>query len=290
MNLFHPATYYGFDLSTIGDPLLREARATMIRTYGQTPKQLFTRPHPMINKNWARGRAREDPPHVPRALDRVLGLRWGRYVGSPSVPQPKIVWRGRGAARVAAFAALDNHEVHGLPAQAGLVVRYSQDAPSSSSMSARAVCGAGVVTFGHPDGILRVKLRKTAVPQLFKARAPSAHEVSVLSVGPEGEHVWLGFDSGKVSALSHTFSSKDLTVTCGTETALYGHSDRVTCLDVCDPFGVTASGSADGSLVLWDSKKLLFVRRLHFAGEVSLSLVPTMGLIFITLFHPRHYR
>ena len=220
------------------------------------------------------------------ALDRVLGLRWGRYVGSPSLPQPKVVWRGRGAAKVAAFAALDNHEVHGLPAQAGLVVRYSQDAPSSSSMSARAVCGAGVVTFGHPDGILRVKLRKSAGPQLFKARAPSAHEVSVLSVGPEGEHVWLGFDSGKVSALSHTFSSKDLTVTCGTETALYGHSDRVTCLDVCDPFGVTASGSADGSLVLWDSKKLLFVRRLHFAGEVNLSLVPTTGLIFISLFHP----
>ena len=283
VNLFHPATYYGFDLSTIRDPLLREARATMIKTYGQTPKQLFTRPHPMINKNWTKGRAREDPPHVPRAVDSVVGLRWGRYVGSPSLQEPKVVWRGRGAAEVARFAALDNHEVFGLPARAGLIVRYSQDVGGSSTMSPKAVCGAGVVTFGHPDGVLRVKLRKSAVPQLFRAHAPSTHQVSVVAVGAEGEHVWLGFDSGKISALSHSFNPKGLTITCGGETAMYGHSDRVTCLDVCDQFGVSASGSADGTLVLWNSKKLLFVRRLHFGGEVKLnlrqSLIPLVSFI-----------
>ena len=243
----------------------------MIKTYGQTPKQLFTRPHPMINKNWTKARASEDPTHVPRALDNVAGLRWGRYVGSPSLPEPKVVWRGRGAAEVAAFAALDNHEVFGLPAKAGLIVRYSQDAAGSSTMSPKAVCGAGVVTFGHPDGVLRVKLRKSAVPQLFKARAPSADRVTVVGVGAEGDHVWLGFDSGKITAVSHSFSPKDLTLECGEETALYGHGDRVTCLDVCDPFGVVASGSADGTLVLWDCKKLLFVRRLQFGGEVYLN-------------------
>ena len=271
MNLFHPATYYGFDLSTIGDPLLREARATMIKTYGQTPKQLFTRPHPMINKNWTKGRAREDPPHAPRAVDNVVGLRWGRYVGSPSLQEPKVVWRGRGAAEVAAFAALDNHEVFGLPGKAGLIVRYSQDA-ASSTMSPKAICGAGVVTFGHPDGVLRVNLRKSAVPQLFKAHAPSTLKASVVAVGAEGDHVWLGFDSGKISALSHSFNPKDLTVKCGEETAMYGHSDRVTCIDVCDQFCIAASGSADGTLVLWDSKKQLFVRRLQFGGEVKLNM------------------
>ena len=91
----------------------------------------------MINKNWTAKQARgEDPPHVPRAVDSVAGLRWGRYVGSPSsAHEPKVVWRGRGAAAgggVAGFAALDNHEVFGLPRNAGLVVKYSQDAGAAS--------------------------------------------------------------------------------------------------------------------------------------------------------------
>jgi len=52
INVFHPSTYYGFDLSTIKDDVQRAARAAMIRTYGQTPKQLFQRPHPMVAKSW----------------------------------------------------------------------------------------------------------------------------------------------------------------------------------------------------------------------------------------------
>ncbi len=50
VNVFHPSTYYGFDLNTIKDPVQRSARATMIKMYGQTPKQLFQRPHPMVTR------------------------------------------------------------------------------------------------------------------------------------------------------------------------------------------------------------------------------------------------
>ena len=35
INVFHPSTYYGFDLQTIEDEVQRRARATMIKTYGQ---------------------------------------------------------------------------------------------------------------------------------------------------------------------------------------------------------------------------------------------------------------
>ncbi|XP_036146533.1 lysosomal-trafficking regulator isoform X4 [Monomorium pharaonis] len=48
INVFHPATYYGFDVEKIIDPLERQAWETMVRTYGQTPAQLFRAPHPLI--------------------------------------------------------------------------------------------------------------------------------------------------------------------------------------------------------------------------------------------------
>lgn len=51
INVFHPATYYGFNVDSIPDPLERAAWETMVRTYGQTPRQLFRSPHPMVAQN-----------------------------------------------------------------------------------------------------------------------------------------------------------------------------------------------------------------------------------------------
>ncbi|KNC78521.1 hypothetical protein SARC_09057, partial [Sphaeroforma arctica JP610] len=46
-NVFHPMTYNGaVDVNAIQDPVQRSAVLTQIRSYGQTPQQLFNRPHP----------------------------------------------------------------------------------------------------------------------------------------------------------------------------------------------------------------------------------------------------
>ena len=42
-------TYFGVDVDSIEDPVRRNALRTMIRTYGQTPKMLFSAPHPAPN-------------------------------------------------------------------------------------------------------------------------------------------------------------------------------------------------------------------------------------------------
>ena len=39
-------TYFGVDVSAIKDDIHRRALETMIETYGQTPLQLFSNPHP----------------------------------------------------------------------------------------------------------------------------------------------------------------------------------------------------------------------------------------------------
>lgn len=45
INVFHPATYFGVDVSAVEDPVQRRALETMIKTYGQTPRQLFNASH-----------------------------------------------------------------------------------------------------------------------------------------------------------------------------------------------------------------------------------------------------
>ncbi|CAL4219135.1 unnamed protein product, partial [Meganyctiphanes norvegica] len=48
INVFHPATYFGYDVESGEDEISREARKAMIKTYGQTPQQLFFNPHPSV--------------------------------------------------------------------------------------------------------------------------------------------------------------------------------------------------------------------------------------------------
>ena len=46
-NLFHPYTYEGnVDIDAIEDPTERRGILAQIDSFGQTPSQLFTRPHP----------------------------------------------------------------------------------------------------------------------------------------------------------------------------------------------------------------------------------------------------
>ena len=94
INVFHPATYIGFDVTTIKDPLERVAWETMVRTYGQTPRQLFKAPHPMIVQSLASKEQKRQAGPVAAPFDGCIqNLRWGSYVGSPSEGEPKVAWK-----------------------------------------------------------------------------------------------------------------------------------------------------------------------------------------------------
>lgn len=45
--MYHPYSYEGYiDFDKVEDPAERQAYETHIREFGQTPRQLFTKPHP----------------------------------------------------------------------------------------------------------------------------------------------------------------------------------------------------------------------------------------------------
>jgi hypothetical protein len=57
INLFHPLFYEGnVDIYSIEDPLKKNAVIEFINNFGQTPKQLFKKPHPSKKVGGAGGR------------------------------------------------------------------------------------------------------------------------------------------------------------------------------------------------------------------------------------------
>ncbi|XP_040577094.1 uncharacterized protein mv isoform X2 [Lepeophtheirus salmonis] len=90
INVFHPSTYYGFNVDSIQDSVQRSARIAMIQTYGQTPKQLF-------------------------------GLRWGNYIGSPDEKNPAIIWSSSIKKLAFTLVPMSNNRIYGLPSNASLI-------------------------------------------------------------------------------------------------------------------------------------------------------------------------
>lgn len=76
MNVFYYLTYEGVvDLDSITDPTLRISTIAQIDNFGQTPHQLFTKPHParkarrtrpMGADTWILGRSCSSPSRCPR--------------------------------------------------------------------------------------------------------------------------------------------------------------------------------------------------------------------------------
>lgn len=52
--------------------------------------------------------------------------------------------------------------------------------------------------------------------------------------------------------------------------SLYGHTEAVTCLATSPAYNVVVSGSRDGTAIVWDLSRCLFVRQLTgHAGPIS---------------------
>ncbi|NXV70828.1 LYST regulator, partial [Atlantisia rogersi] len=146
INVFHPATYFGMDVSAVEDPVQRRALETMIKTYGQTPRQLFHTAH--ISRPGARlimegelpaamgllvqfafRETREHTKEIiyPSPLPWIKGLKWGEYVGSPSAPDPVVCFSQPHGERFGSLQALPTKAICGLSRKFCLLMIYSKE-------------------------------------------------------------------------------------------------------------------------------------------------------------------
>ncbi|XP_067682841.1 lysosomal-trafficking regulator-like isoform X2 [Haliotis asinina] len=283
INVFHPSTYFGVDMSDITDPLKRQAVLTMIKTYGQTPKQLFRTPHrqgvvtgtpsaaPLLSDPHLDGRER-------RPISNINGLRWGNFVGSPEGGAPVTVWRKVYPVVITTLVPLPTGYVFGLEANSCALVLHAKDR-ADLVVNSTDVMWAGIVSWGHSDQILRVRNQFNRPMVNFLPENPY-DEISCCASVPDCRLLFTAGTAGIISVYHVTYNrakASNLQV-FNTRTALYGHTGPINVLYVCKSFSVLVSGSEDGTCIIWDLNRLSYVRSIsHNASVKTLAVSDTMG-------------
>lgn len=143
----------------------------MVRTYGQTPRQLFRTPHPLVIQSLVSSSSQMIP-----VLPDVKGLKWGNYVGSPIEYGPRVAWKqtSKDHTITASLLPLATNDVFALPVATTCLIRYSKEKGgyfmikplfyliiiSGLSLINSTTIRAALVSWGHSDGLLRVKIKK----------------------------------------------------------------------------------------------------------------------------------
>jgi WD40 repeat protein len=247
------------DVDTITDPVERMSTIAQILNFGQTPTQLFDKPHPR------------------------------REVGASSALAPQLC---TDPSSVETTAVRDLWRLGEGPVRD---VRVGQDGKVMVVCGERLLCLPGMqecFTWGNQDGTMRFvalqrpgsSVKKTESEKLL-ARSVVCYEslhqgfVSVAASSEDGSILVTGSSLGDMSVwrpelrvnASAVGRAAGIQVVRGTEktvrslqlrTRLCAHTGAVTCLTVSNTHAVMISGSVDGTVILWDVRRLRFMRQL----------------------------
>ncbi|XP_068597852.1 lysosomal-trafficking regulator [Brachionichthys hirsutus] len=297
INVFHPATYFGMDVSAVEDPVQRRALETMIKTYGQTPRQLFNGSHVsragprlmmegelpaavglLVQLAFRETREQAKDVACPSPLPWIKGLKWGEYVGSPSAPDPVVCFSQPHGERFGSLLALPTRAICGLSRKFCLMMIYSKE-QGVRSMHSTDIQWSAILSWGYADNILRLKSKQSEPPINF-IQCSQLHQVTSCAWVPDGCQLFTGSQCGVITAYSNCFTSTTPSeMEVESQVHLYGHTGEVTSLFVCKPYSILISVSRDGTCILWDLNRLCYVQSLtgHKNPVTAVSASETTG-------------
>ncbi|KAI6071821.1 Lysosomal-trafficking regulator [Aix galericulata] len=297
INVFHPATYFGMDVSAVEDPVQRRALETMIKTYGQTPRQLFHTAHvsrpgsrlimegelPAAMGLLVQFAFRETREHTreiiyPSPLPWIKGLKWGEYVGSPSAPDPVVCFSQPHGERFGSLQALPTKAICGLSRKFCLLMIYSKE-QGVRSMHSTDIQWSAILSWGYADNILRLKSKQSEPPVNF-IQSSQFHQVTSCAWVPDSCQLFTGSKSGVITAYMNRFTSNTPSeIEMESQVHLYGHTAEITSLFVCKPYSIIISVSKDGTCIIWDLNRLCYVQSLsgHKSPVTAVSASETTG-------------
>lgn len=267
VNTFHPY-FYGdkMDLSSIGDPLIRNTILGFVSNFGQVPKQLFTKPHP--------ARTTAGKPSSGKDVSTPVSL--------PGHSQPF-------------FYSLQSLR----PSQVTVKDMYLF---SLGSESPKGAIGHIVPT---EKTILAVEKNKVLLPPLWNRTFSWGFDDFSCCLGNYGsDKILMTFENLAAwgRCLCAVCPSPTTIVTSGASAvvcvwelsmakgrprglhlkqALYGHTQAVTCLTASVTFSLLVSGSQDCTCILWDLDHLTHVAHLpaHREGISAIAISDVSGTI-----------
>uniref|UniRef100_A0A673MQ96 Lysosomal-trafficking regulator-like n=1 Tax=Sinocyclocheilus rhinocerous TaxID=307959 RepID=A0A673MQ96_9TELE len=295
INVFHPAVRFLIMYSY--RTLNRRALETMIKTYGQTPRQLFNASHisragtKLLSEaelpaamgllvQLAFRESREHPKETvyPSPLPWIKGLKWGEYVGSPSAPDPVVCFSQPHGEHFGSLLALPTRAICGLSRKFCLMMIYSKE-QGVRSMHSTDIQWSAILSWGYTDNMLRLKSKQSEPPINFIQCSP-LHQVTSCAWVPDSCQLFTGSKCGVITAYSNRFTTTMPTeMEVETQLHLYGHTAEVTGLFVCKPYSILISVSRDGTCILWDLNRLCYVQSLtgHKSPVNAVSASETTG-------------
>ncbi|KYR01680.1 BEACH domain-containing protein [Tieghemostelium lacteum] len=247
-NMFFPLTYEGaVEIDTIEDKLTRDATIAQIHSYGQTPKQLFTKPHP--KKNWAKTMKTYES-CIYNKYDKLMCFSMWNIktpVGSIAISGDTTI-----------------------PLAPQKILLY----PDSNKY----------VSWGHWDQNLRVYSTDTG--KVLSIIDVLNDDIICCDITRNGRLFVTGGTAGTVKVWKRCNSDGTLMTrkergdNLSLWSTLYGHTNSILCITVSQEFSVIVSGSKDRNCIIWDLNRLTYVNTLaHQFPVTCVQVSPTNNYI-----------
>ncbi|XP_070492270.1 lysosomal-trafficking regulator [Chironomus tepperi] len=317
INVFHFATYPEFHITSITDQVERSACETMVKTYGQVPKQIFMSPHKKSSIS------NEKLNDIRSVLRNVKGLKWGIYTGSPQLPKPRPI-----KLKKPIFCKQKNMKL--ILAEEYNTFLVVPD--NCSIIQGNLPDTIELLLWKERDRIVRKKAldEKKKSKHLFSL--PSCDPVTCCLTHIHYPHMWFGHLSGNISVyvrvdepgefrrvdkstkstLNNTALEDILDIKIGTSSAslmnvtseyeinskwmypiiLLRHEGEVLSIKMCVEFKIAVSIGIDGRAVIWDTEKIEYIRTIEPSCNTLRSqlthvdISTTLGDI-LTVFKPK---
>ena len=240
-NVFYYLTYENaVNIDDIQDPRDKQAIVAQINNFGQTPKKLFDKAHPVR--------------HVQPKQPPLNIYSWPEVISSAPVRLSSSL------APEAIYYCAFHGSSEKIACQPGNRILIP---PKHNKY----------IAFGFPDNSLRmVRVATQKAVEVLEF----AHEGQIIcaALSKDGRTLVTG---GEDCVVSVWRVSKD--APAGKKIrfigSLFGHSARVTCVAICTSFSIILSGSEDRTCFVWDLNTMQFVRQLGRAASAQTLMLTT---------------